>query len=68
MQLEAQLHHDSIQLHSYALAPPEERLASVLQQHLLGVSWRHSGGLLAQQLNAGLLQQLGLDKAPPIFS
>ena len=37
-QLEAQLHHDSIQLHSYALAPPEERLASVLQQHLLGVS------------------------------
>lgn len=38
MQLEAQLHHDSIQLHSYALAPPEERLASVLQQHLLGVS------------------------------
>ncbi len=38
VQLEAQLHHDSIQLHSYALAPPEERLAAVLQQHLLGVS------------------------------
>jgi hypothetical protein len=37
VQLEAHLHHDSIQLHSYALAPPEERLASVLQQHLLGL-------------------------------
>lgn len=36
-QLEAQLHCDSIQLHSYVLAPPEQRLASLLQQHLLGL-------------------------------
>lgn len=36
-QMEAQLHHDSIQLHSYALGTPEERLASLLQQHLLGL-------------------------------
>lgn len=36
-QMEAQLHHDSIQLHSYALGTPEERLASLLQQHLLGM-------------------------------
>lgn len=35
--MEAQLHHDSIQLHSYALGTPEERLASLLQQHLLGL-------------------------------
>jgi hypothetical protein len=37
VQLEAQLHHDRIQLHSYALSLPEERLASLLQQHLLGL-------------------------------